>query len=376
MTFWLLLGIISALAWVYLTFGHGRFWQVSLDAALPLRGVQWPKIAVVIPARNESDSIGQTISSLLAQDYAGDWSVTLVDDSSTDDTAAVAAAVAKGDPRLTIITAPPLQAGWSGKLSALNAGLATIPADVPYILFTDADIGHPPSSLTALVSRAEKGGYDLTSLMVMLHCRNFAEKLLIPAFIYFFRMLYPFAWINDPDAATAGAAGGVILLRREALARIGGLEALKGALIDDCTLAAHVKEDGPIWLGLSKDTVSLRPHDGFADIGGMIARTAYTQLAYSPVFLLLCVLGMGLVFLVPLALLLCGSVLGIGLGAVALGLMVASFVPMIRLYSLSPLWALTLPMAAAFYLGATIYSAVLYHRGKGGQWKGRIQAGS
>jgi hopene-associated glycosyltransferase HpnB len=252
-----------------------------------------------------------------------------------------------------------------------------------FFLFTDADIEHAPDSVATLVSIAEAGPYDMTSFMVKLHCQSVAEKLLIPAFVYFFFKLYPPAWISNPRRGTAGAAGGCILIRPAALAKAGGIAAIRQQVIDDCSLAARVKHaGGRLWLGASATTCSIRPYGSFSEIGRMISRSAFSQLRHSTLLLLLSMVGMAATYLLPPALVLGGVLSGhratsaaliVGAPAAAWLLMIVSYVPVLRLYRLSPLWALALPLAAIFYVGATIHSAVKYWSGRGGQWKGRIQ---
>jgi len=278
----------------------------------------------------------------------------------------------------------PLPPGWSGKLWALEQGTELARQTNPdFFLFTDADIEHAPDSLSSLVAIARGAPYDLASFMVKLHCQSVAEKLLIPAFVYFFFKLYPPAWIANPRRSTAGAAGGCILIRPAALDKAGGIAAIRQEVIDDCSLAARVKRTGGrLWLGASATTRSIRPYGGFSEIGRMISRSAFSQLRHSTLFLLLSMVGMAATYLLPPALVL-GDLLGghhagtaalaVGTSAAAWLLMIVSYVPVLRLYRLSPLWALALPAAAVFYVGATFHSAVKYWSGSGGQWKGRIQ---
>jgi hopene-associated glycosyltransferase HpnB len=354
---------LSALAWLYLCLLHGRFWQDGpvLRASKPILA---PPVAIVVPARDEADVIAQSIGSLLAQNYAGAFRVILVDDSSTDGTAAIARAL-PGAERLTVLTGAPRPNGWAGKLWAVHQGAARTSEDL--VLLTDADIAHDPSHLATLVAQAERTGVDMVSEMVRLNCETLAERALIPAFVYFFALLYPFALVNDPMDATAAAAGGTVLIRRRALDRIGGIAAISGALIDDVTLARAVKKGGRIWLGHSALAHSIRPYPGFAEVWRMVARSAYVQLGYSPLLLLGTVLGLGLVFLVPPLAALGGSWLGLG----AWVLMSASFLPSLRRFELSPLWAPLLPAIAMFYMAATIGAAVDHHRGRGVIWKSR-----
>ena len=374
----LVLGVIPLVIWLGLLLAHGGFWKADQrdDLIPPLHSMAWPSVIAVVPARDEADVIAGSVGSLLAQDYPGEFRVILVDDSSSDGTAAIAGAEAMrlGRPeRLDVLTGEPLPSGWTGKLWAVHQGTLRAEAAKPkYLLLTDADIGHAPDNLRQLVCRAEQGGLVLTSLMAQLHCRTRAERFLIPAFVFFFQMVYPFAKVNRPGPAAA-AAGGVMLAEREALKRAGGIAAIRTALIDDCALGALMKQQGPIWLGLTHRATSLRPYQTVAEIGRMVSRSAYAQLDYSPVKLVGVVLGMLLVYIAPVAATLCAPPLD-GLGLVTWLLMALSFQPMLRFYKVSPLWGLALPAIGAAYTLFTVQSAVQMWRGKGGQWKGRAQA--
>ena len=373
-----LLAFIGLGGWFYLAFFHGRFWQPLVLKPLPALH-DWPAIDIIIPARDEALSLPHSLPSILAQDYPGPWRVILIDDHSRDGTADVALRVGANAPHLHVLTAPAKPAGWTGKVAAMQAGLAH--SDAPYVLFTDADIRHPPDALRRLAARAMGRRLDLVSLMVRLHCRSTAEKLLIPAFVFFFAMLYPFRSTNDAHAKTAAAAGGVMLVRREALDKAGGLERIRHALIDDCALAHLLKyphggrlPTGFIELSLATDTVSLRSYPQLIDIWRMVARTAFTQLDYSPLLLAGTVLGMFLLFCLPLILFVAGSPLAGLIGLAAWAVMTVIYAPTIRFYHLPLVWAVTLPLAALLYIGATIDSARLYWQGMGGSWKGRNQA--
>lgn len=372
-TWTLALGGLVVAIWVYLLLGRGLFWlaRVAPPAPAPAR---CPRVVAVIPARNEAAAVGRAVASLLDQDYPGEFSIVVVDDHSHDGTAEVAREAAVGrEDRLTIVAARALPGGWSGKLWALSEGVRQIATPPDLYLFTDADIAHHPSNLRELVARLEAEQRDLVSLMVKLHCASVAEKFLIPPFVFFFALLYPFAWSNDPRKNTAAAAGGCILMRRDGYERIGGYAAIKGALIDDCALAAAVKRSGgSIWLGLTQATESLRPYPEVADIWNMVARTAYTQLDYSPLLLAGTVLGLVIAYLAPVLLLFAGGTAA-RLGLAAWFMMAASYAPMLRFYRRSLLWAPLLPAAASVYLGATIASAWRHWRGRGGEWKGRVQ---
>jgi hopene-associated glycosyltransferase HpnB len=340
----------------------------------------WPNVVAIVPARNEAETIGRCVASLLRQDYAGRLSIVLVDDESDDGTAHVAQAAAsacEAEARLTIVTGAPRPVGWSGKVWAMSQGLQEVGSQAPppkRLLFCDADIAFAPNALSALVRRAEAGDLALVSLMAMLRCESFAERALIPAFVFFFDMLYPFAWVNDPRRRTAAAAGGCMLADRLALLRAGGFEAMRDALIDDCALAALMKRQGPLELALTRRVVSLRPYPRLADISAMVARSAYAQLRYSPINLVGVVAGMALTFLVaPLAALSASGPAAL-LGLIAWILMALAFLPMLRFYGRATSWGLALPLIAAAYLAFTLKSAYLYWRGRGGLWKGRVQA--
>jgi hopene-associated glycosyltransferase HpnB len=369
-------------AWAYLVLCHGGFWRA--DQRLPSElqtPQQWPDVTAVIPARDEAPVIGGAVESLLRQDYPGDLRVFVVDDASSDGTADAAragAARAGADDRLSIVSAPPLPPGWSGKLWAVHNGVAAAAADRRYVLLTDADIVHAPDALRRLVAKAESGGLDLVSLMVRLNCTSFAARLLIPAFVLFFQKLYPFPWVNDRAKRMAGAAGGCMLGRRAALEHAGGIAAVKDALIDDCALAALLKRNGPIWLGLAERTVSVRGYPRITDVWRMVARTAYTQLRHSPWLVLGTVLGMALLYVVPpLAMVLCpfaGAWLAAALGAAAFALMLFAYRPTWTLYRGDDPAILLLPLAALLYTAMTVDSMRRHLLGKGGAWKGRTYA--
>jgi hopene-associated glycosyltransferase HpnB len=354
----------SLLIWLYLFFAHGRFWQ-SAPQLPPATPPEFPPVDIVVPARDEAATIGPVIRSLLAQDYAGEFRVILVDDNSTDGTAAAAGAASQ----LSILSLRSKPAGWSGKLWALSQGVAASRA--PLLLFTDADIVHDPRHLSALVAKLLQSQLDLVSEMVRLECSSFAERALVPAFVYFFQMLYPFQKVNDARSPVAAAAGGTVLIRREALERAGGIDSIKDALIDDVALARAVKPCGAIFLGHSGLAASIRPYPRFADIWQMISRTAFTQLRYSAALLILTLLGLCWVWLVPAAALLFAHGWRLGCAVVAFGLSAASYQPTLARYGRSPLWAFALPLIALFYMAATLGSALNYWRGRGALWKAR-----
>ncbi len=374
----LLTGIagLGLLIWLYLLLGRAMFWLARErdDRREPGEPAVWPSVVAVVPARDEADVIARSIGSLLAQDYPGPFRVVLVDDQSADGTAAVARAL-PGAERLDVLSGAALPRGWVGKMWAVDQGVTYASASRPdYLLLTDADIGHRPENLRKLVARAEAGRLTLVSLMVRLHCKTLAEQLLIPAFVFFFDMLFPFGWVNDAKRKVAAGAGGCMLVRRDALEAAGGVAAIKGAIIDDCALAGRLKAQGPIWLGLTLRAESLRPYQGFGEVGRMVSRSAYAQLGYSPWLLAGTVLGMGLTYLAPAALALSLHGLPAAVGAATWLLMAISFQPMLRLYRLSPFWGLALPLIGLIYTVFTLQSAVQVWRGRGGMWKGRAQA--
>jgi hopene-associated glycosyltransferase HpnB len=435
---------ISLIIWLYLAAARGNFWRLRNfddDKANHQPPSAWPSVLAVVPARNEAAHIHQAVTSLLQQNYPGEFSVIVVDDHSEDPTAERAKQAAgdqSAESRFHIRNAPPLPQGWTGKLWALHSGTATFgcvptnsispgpsttsrtPANNPstaisspaYYWFTDADIIHAPDTLHRLVARAERDQLDLTSLMVLLQAKTPPERALIPAFLFFFLKLYPPKWIANPKAKTAGAAGGCILLRAEALQRIGGLAAIRTEVIDDCALARAVKvarpfmavlqrspsrntqpslpdqqspghpgpdwtqefSPGRIWMGLTRRSISLRAYNTFGEIRDMIARTAFTQLHYSPALLLGTIAGMFLAYLAPVALVFAHNPTTQILAACAWAIMSLLYLPTRRFYRLSPLWAPLLPAVAAFYSYATLLSATRYYLGRGAQWKGRSQA--
>ena len=374
-----LLAAIPLAIWIYLLLARGSFWRLSEDKIESRRLENWPRVVAVVPARNEAPTISQAVSSLAKQDYPGEFSIVVVDDHSDDGTAALArqAAEASGAAqRVTVHAAAPLAPGWTGKLWALHEGMQVAASQsAEFFWFTDADIEHAPDTLRRLVFRAEKNSLDLTSLMVLLQAKTFAERLLIPPFLYFFLMLYPPRWIADPNASTAGAAGGCILLRRNVLAPIGGIASIRGEVIDDCALARAVKKSGGrIWMGLTRTSVSLRSYGTFAEIRDMIARTAFTQLRHSFVLLIAALTGLFATYLLAWILFFAYPGEAWLLVDTAIALMTATFLLTVRFYNLSPVWALTLPAAAVFYGYATFLSALRYWLGRGGQWKGRAQA--
>ena len=374
----LLFGLVPFAIWLYLLLGRGFFWlaherddrdEPSLDRE------SWPSVTAVVPARDEADVIDRSVGSLLQQNYPGRFRVILVDDQSRDGTADAARAFGRTD-RLEILSGQPRAAGWTGKLWAVHQGIEKAAnEDAPdYYWLTDADIAHAPDNLRRLVARAEAGQFALTSLMAKLSAKTAAEHFLIPAFVFFFAMLFPFHWVNDPKKKIAAAAGGCMLARRDALERAGGMAAIRHEIIDDCALARIMKAQGPIWLGLTNRSTSLRPYDHIGDIRKMVARSAYAQLGYSRLMLLGTVLGMIVVYAAaPFVAIFAWNLAQLA-GWMTWAMMTVSFVPMLRFYRLSPLWGAALPLIGGFYAAFTLDSAIQFWRGKGGMWKGRAQA--
>lgn len=370
---------LSAGIWVWLLWFRGSFWTAdqrlgrSYDAPK-----SWPAVAVVIPARDEAETIAEVLHSLVKQDYPGALVTIVVDDNSTDATAEIAKSVTDDHTKIQVIDGKPLPEGWTGKMWAVAQGVAHAAEILPaarFTLLTDADIAHGPDKVRRLVAKAEAESLDLVSLMVRLRCKSAWERLLIPAFVFFFQMLYPFRWINNPERRTAGAAGGCMLVRNTALVRIGGISRLRDAIIDDCALAKAIKPGGPIWLGLAKESHSLRGYDGLAGIWDMVARTAFIQLKYSNFLLLVTTMGMALMFLVPPVAL----AMAIGSGDQVLGwagafgwlLMARLYQPMLGNYGLQMPHGILLPLAGLLFTAMTLTSAWRTWRGRGAAWKGR-----
>jgi GT2 family glycosyltransferase len=407
------LAIASAalVAWFYLLVARGEFWAAAErdDDAVPPEPAAWPDVVAIVPARDEADVIATSLGSLLAQDYPGTLTVVLVDDQSRDSTAAAAqeaARAAGAAGRLTVVAGRTPPAGWAGKVWAMQQGVEHVegrhsgsprsgepgihdvhremdsglaPAARPgtterprYLLFTDADIAYDKGALAPLVARAEAGGLVLASLMVKLRCETFSERAFVPAFIFFFQMLYPFAWVNRPDHPMSGAAGGSMLVRREALHAAGGIASIRGALIDDCALGQNLKRVGPIWLSLTERVHSLRAYPRFSDIRRMVARSAYSQLGYSPLLLAATILGLALTYLAPPLTALFGTGVARALGIITWAAMALAFQPTLRLYRRSALWGPALPAIALAYMAFTLDSAYQHARGRGGLWKGRV----
>ncbi len=374
---WIAVGSLAAWGWLLL--GQGMFWRT--DQRLPRAGtpVSWPDVTVVVPARDEAEVLPRSLPSLLAQDYPGRADVVLVDDGSTDGTGELARALAErhGGLPLRVVSPGEPEAGWTGKLWALRHGIALARAREPeYLLLTDADIAHAPDSLRTLVAAARAGGYDLVSQMARLRVESGWERLVVPAFVYFFSQLYPFRRVNRPRARTSAAAGGCVLLRSDAAERAGVPETIRQAVIDDVSLARAVQRSGGrIWLGLAERVDSVRPYPRLADLWRMVSRSAYAQLLYSPLLLAGTVVGLALVYLAP-PLTLCAGVLGhdeaaAWAGGLAWTVMTGTYLPMLRYYRLPPLLAPLLPFTALLYLLMTVDSAVQHYRGRGAAWKGR-----
>ncbi|HEX5997814.1 MAG TPA: glycosyltransferase [Hyphomicrobiaceae bacterium] len=380
------LAAIALAIWITLLLGRGGFWlrrehesrhpppRVGSGAG----GEGWPSVVAVVPARDEADMLPRTLASLLAQGYQGSFSIVVVDDQSEDGTSDVARRIAEnGRRKVTILRGRPLPEGWTGKVWAQEQGIAYaggLPDPPRYLLLTDADIGYAPESLMHLVERARANGLVLTSLMARLNCESLAERALIPAFVFFFQMLYPFAWVNRRTTRVAAAAGGCMLVEREALERAGGISAIRGALIDDCALARVMKAQGPIWLGLTDRVISLRSYPRMDDIRCMVARSAYAQLRYSPLLLAGTVMGMAVTYVAAPAIAIAGGFPANLIAGTGWALMATGFQPTLRQYRRSPLWGAALPVIAAAYVMFTVDSACQHWRGRGGLWKGRVQA--
>jgi hopene-associated glycosyltransferase HpnB len=361
------MGAACAAVWLYVFIARLNLGRVFTPAKSPRSaecGASALSVTAIVPARNEALTVARALDSLARQRFSNHFRITLVDDESEDETAAIAARYA------TVIRGSPRPPGWTGKLWAVSQGIAQEGA-ADYCLLTDADIVHEPDNLSSLVARAQSGNYDLVSYMVELRCQSFAERALIPAFVFFFFLLYPPHRIGNPRRRAAGAAGGCMLIKRDMLEKIGGISAIKGELIDDCALARAVRRaGGHVWLGATRSARSIREYPKIADVGRMISRTAFTQLRYSVSILAATLAGLAFAYLLPVALTLAGN----WYGAAAWAIMSLAYLPAVRLYRQNWLWALALPVIAAFYMGCTVTSAIQYWRGAGGEWKGRAQA--
>ncbi|MEO5865981.1 MAG: glycosyltransferase [Sphingomonas sp.] len=368
------IGTVTLVIWIGLLVVRDGFWLARErdTRAVPADPAAWPDVVAVVPARDEAEVISRSIGSLVAQDYPGRFHVVLIDDSSSDGTARIARKLAAAD-RLEVLTGRQLEPGWTGKLWAVSQGVAHARDEPRYLWLTDADIAHVPDTLRSLIARAEARGLVLVSLMAKLRCDSRAERALIPAFVFFFQLLYPFGRVNRPRGIGA-AAGGCMLVRRDALEAAGGIAAIRGALIDDCALGSALKRQGPIWLGLTERSRSIRAYDTADTVAAMISRSAYAQLGYNPALLIGTLVGLALVYAAPPALALFGHGWSQCAGIAAWVLMALAFQPMLRFYRRSPLWGIALPAIAAFYAGCTLLSAWQHYRGRGGMWKGRAQA--
>lgn len=381
---WTVPAAAALAAWIGLLCLRGGFWRVEprIDGASGAAPVpeNWPGVAAIVPARDEAETVGAAVRSLAEQDYPGRFSIVVVDDDSSDGTAGVARD-ARGDADVAVIPSGPLAEGWKGKTWALSRGHAHVAAERPgirYLWLSDADVVHPPDMLRALVCETEARSLDLLSLMVRLSAESFWERLLMPPFVFFFRKLYPFAWVNDPGRRIAAAAGGCVLLRRSALDRIGGIGAIRDALIDDIALARAVKPGGPIRLALTGGSRSIRRYRSLGGIWTMVARSAFELLRNSALALVGTVVAMTIIYLVPPVLVLSspfhGDLAGAVLGAAAWIAMALAAYPTGRLYGLSPWAGLALPVAAAFYVAMTIDSVHRHWTGCGRAWKSRVYA--
>ncbi|WP_329213787.1 glycosyltransferase [Streptomyces sp. NBC_00683] len=380
---WIAVG--SLVVWVWLLLGQGFFWRT--DQRLPRRAdpVRWPSVAVVVPARDEAEMLPVSLPSLLAQDYPGDAEIFLVDDCSEDGTGELARvlSVRHGGLPLTVVSPGEPESGWTGKLWALRHGIALARQRKPeFLLLTDADIAHEPDSLRELVAAAGDegaGGFDLVSQMAQLRVTSTWERLVVPAFVYFFGQLYPFRRVNRAGSRTAAAAGGCVLLRTGAAERARIPESIRQAVIDDVSLARAVQRSGGrIWLGLAERVDSARPYPRLADLWQMVSRSAYAQLRHSPLLLAGTVLGLGLVYVAPPATLAAGLLTGDAVaawaGAAAWAVMAGTYMPMLGYYRQSLWLAPLLPFTAVLYLLMTVDSAVQHYRGRGAAWKGRTYA--
>ncbi len=377
--------LLAVLAWIYLLAGHGRFWRT--DQRLPAVSSDppdWPAVVAVVPARDEAEMLPRTLPALLSQRYEGGLTVLLVDDESSDGTGDVAAKLAAdlgqdASLRLRVLSGEPTPPGWAGKVWAMAQGLRAA-GEADYVLFTDADIGYSPGAVSALVRSAVADDRVLMSQMALLRTDTPAERLLIPAFVYFFAQLYPFRLVNRRGGRSAAAAGGCMLVSRPALAAAGGLAQICGARIDDVALGGLLKRaGGDCWLGFSTDVVSRRCYDGVGEIWDMVARSAYTQLRYSPLLLAVTVFGMMWLYLLPVAATAAGLALFAGGGTPWLALaglaswviMAVSYLPVLRLSGLHPARGLCLPLIGLLYTAMTVSSALRHRAGRGGEWKGR-----
>lgn len=384
------IALLALAIWLGLIFMRHGFWLARERDTQPVAGMsataraqtgftqskdrtaEWPAVTAIVPARDEAEVIARSIGSLIAQDYPGDFRIILIDDNSSDGTAEVARAL--NSDRLTVIAGAPLASGWTGKLWAVWQGSVAAGDTPTYLLLTDADIEHAPDTLRSLVARAVGDDRVLVSLMARLRCESLAERSLIPAFVFFFQMLYPFGEVNRRQSRRPAAAGGCMLVERQALAAAGGIAAVRAALIDDCAFGALLKGQGAIWLGLTDRAVSIRRYDTVQSVAAMISRSAYAQLGYSPLLLAGTIVGLAGVYVAPPLFALFGTGIAQIAGLAAWALMAIAFQPILRFYRRSPIWGVALPLIAGWYAGCTVLSAWQHHRGRGGMWKGRVQA--
>ena len=373
-----ILASIALGAWIYLLGFRGMFWRLRErdDLGNPVPDPSaWPSVVAVVPARDEAELIEQSAGSLLAQDYPGGFRIFLIDDQSTDNTAALAEAQNR-DGRLIVLRGTGRPSGWTGKLWALKQGIVHAAGErLPdYFWFTDADIIHTKDNLRRLVARAEHDNLVMVTLMAKLRCESLAERFLIPAFVFFFQMLFPFSWVNRRGSPVAAAAGGCMLVGRGALERAGGIDSVRQEIIDDCALARRMKAQGPIWLGLTERAVSLRRYERLRDIRQMVSRSAYAQLRYSPALLAATIAGMVALYVAPVLIAMFGAGAARMEAALCWLCMAVAFQPILAFYRRMPLWGLALPLIGLFYAAFTVHSAVQHKRGLGGMWKGRAQA--
>jgi hopene-associated glycosyltransferase HpnB len=370
----LIVSLLAFAVWIYLLAFRGMFWlfrERDTNDVPTFSAEEWPTVVAVVPARDEADVIERSIGSLALQDYPGDFRIVVVDDQSSDGTAERVRAIAG----VFVVEGAPRPDGWTGKLWALHQGVngANALGSPDYFWFTDADIVHTPDNLRQLIARAASRHLAMVSLMARLNCESFAERFLIPAFVFFFAMLFPFRWVNGRGKGIAAGAGGCMLVERDAFERAGGIEAVRQEIIDDCALARRLKRHGPIWIGLTERAISIRRYETLGAIRSMVARSAYAQLHYSPALVMLTLFAMALTYAAPPFLLVFGAEAArLVAGLTSLGMIVA-FQPMLRFYGRNALWATGLPLIGAFYAAFTVDSAIQFARGRGGMWKGRVQ---
>ena len=367
----------SLSSWIYLAFARGEFWRLS-KVTLPSAGLSLktpaPSVVAVIPARNEAKLISVAVDSLRQQNYPGPLRIIVVDDHSTDGTIdAISDSHMGGSESPVVLSSQPLPRGWTGKMWALYQGVQrAMESDPEYLLFSDADVIHSENSVASLVDRADSQALGLISALPKLNCSTFAERLLLPAFSFFFFMLYPPDWVRSTKRPTAAASGGNVLARAKTLAQVGGIQQVRDELIDDCALAREIKKVGTIQLGWTENAVSMRPYGGFRAVGRMISRNAYYELRHSPWLLIGSISALALIFIAPPILAFGGGWCSV-MALFAWLLMSFVYAPTLRALSLTTLWAPVLPLVTSFYMAATVHSTIQYYRGRGGEWKGRTQ---